>query len=108
MDLFLLWIDHPWADQRSLKIDEDYFDKDPGERRWEDLEMLRHAFQKHFSVPNEKDEAKAQLAELTQVYSQMDDYIKKFEEIALKTKINNEGLLVYFQKGLLKSIRRKL
>src|SRR6187551_2488074 len=38
----------------------------------------------------------------------MDDYIKKFEEIAPKTKINDKGLLVYFQKGLLKSIRKKL
>ena len=57
---------------------------------------------------NKKDEAKAQLAELTQVYGRMDDYIKKFKEIAPKMKINDEGLLVYFQKGLLKSIRKKL
>src|SRR6187551_1168591 len=38
----------------------------------------------------------------------MDDYIKKFEEIAPKTLINDEGLLMYFQRGLLQSIRKKL
>ena len=30
MDLFLSCIDHIWADQRALEIDEDYFDKEPG------------------------------------------------------------------------------
>jgi len=48
MDLFLSCIDHPWADQRSLELDEDYFDKEPGECRWEELKTLRHMFQKHF------------------------------------------------------------
>ena len=40
MDLFLSCIDHPWADQCSLEIDEDYFDKEAGDRRWEDLRTL--------------------------------------------------------------------
>ena len=102
MDLFLLCIDHPWADQCSLEIDKDYFNKEAGEHWWEELKTLRHAFQKHFSVLNKKDKAKAQ------VYRKMDNYIKKFEEIAPKTLINDKGLLVYFQKGLLKSICKKL
>ena len=96
MDLFLSCIDHPWADQRSLEIDEDYFDKEAGDRRWEDLKTLQHAFQKHFAVLNEKDEAKAQLAELVQVYGKMDDCIKKFKEIAPKTKINDVVMKCHF------------
>jgi hypothetical protein len=55
-------------------------------------------------VLNKKDEAKATLHELTQVYGEMDEYIKMFEEITLKMLINNKGLLVYFQKGLIPSI----
>ena len=108
IDLFLSCIDHIWANQWSLEIEDNYFDKEPGQRRWKSLKTLHHAFQKHFVVLNEKDEAKAAIIELTQVYGKMDEYIKNFKEIAPKTEISNEGLLVYFQKGLILSIRKKL
>jgi hypothetical protein len=108
MDLFLSCIDHPWANQWSLEIEDNYFQKKEGERQWESLKTLCHAFKKHFVVLNEKFKAKAAWHELTQWYGKMDEYIKKFKEIAPKTLINKEGLLVYFQKGLIPSICKKL
>jgi hypothetical protein len=108
MDLFLSCINHIWANQWSLEIEDDYFEKKEGERRWESLKTPRHTSKKHFTVLNEKEEAKAAIYELTQVYGKMDNYIKKFEEITPKTEIKDKGLLVYFQKGLILSIRKKL
>ena len=44
VDLFLSFIDHPWAVQRGLEVEDDYVEKEEGERRWETLKSIRHAF----------------------------------------------------------------
>ena len=40
VDLFLSFIDHPWATQSGLEVEEDYFEKDEGDRWWETLKSI--------------------------------------------------------------------
>ena len=108
IDLFLSLIAHPWATNRGLEIEDDYLEKREGERRWEYLKEIRHPFREDFAELSPKESAKTSLQKLKMEPGKLDAYITAFDSIAPRTKINNEGLLDYFQEGLVPGLRKKL
>ena len=40
VDLFLLFIDHPWAVNRGRVIEDNYVEREPGYQRWEELKTI--------------------------------------------------------------------
>ncbi|KAL0058570.1 hypothetical protein AAF712_014743 [Marasmius tenuissimus] len=78
VDLILSSIDHPWADARSLELENDHWDNSipQDKKRWTNLADIRHRFQQDFGLA------------------------------APFTGYNNEALLWFFQAGMSPGLRQ--
>ena len=108
VDLFLSFIDHPWSVNRGREIEDDYVEREPGYRRWEELKTIRHAFKKDFGVLNEQAKAITKLEELRMEDGKIDKYVTDFETIAPRSGYNEVALLQSFKKGLTEHLRKRV
>ena len=83
-----------------MEREDDFIDKKPGERHWEELKTLQHCFKKDWGPLNKAAKAMTDLEKLRMTEGKLDEYITSFETIAPRTGINDVGLLQYFKKGL--------
>ncbi|KAL0058737.1 hypothetical protein AAF712_014565 [Marasmius tenuissimus] len=88
VDLFLSLINHPWADARSLKLEDDHWDDDipQNNKRWTTFADIRHRFKQDFA--------------------KLENYIAAFELAAPFTGYNDEALLRFFKAGMNPGLRR--
>ncbi|KAJ8096308.1 hypothetical protein PM082_011464 [Marasmius tenuissimus] len=110
VDLFLSLIDHPWADARSLELEDDHWDDDipQNNKRWTTFADIRHRFKQDFGVRGRKGRSQVVLEEISMSgnLAKLENYIAAFELAAPFTGYNDEALLQFFKAGMNPGLRR--
>ncbi|KAL0059097.1 hypothetical protein AAF712_014198 [Marasmius tenuissimus] len=104
VDLFLSSINHPWADARSLELENDCWnDSIPqNKKRWTTFADIRHQFQQDFGVRGGKGRSQVVLEEISMSgnLAKLEEYIAAFELATPFTGYNDEALLWFFKAGM--------